>query len=53
VDDFQTQSYPRGLESIRLLPNLTQGFFDRGYTEKEAAAILGGNWLRVFRKFAG
>jgi membrane dipeptidase len=53
VDDFQTQSYPRGLESIRLLPNLTQGFFDRGYTEKEAAAILGGNWLRVFRKFVG
>jgi membrane dipeptidase len=53
VDDFQTQSYPRGLQSIRLLPNLTQGLFDRGYTEKEAAAILGGNWLRVFRKFVG
>jgi membrane dipeptidase len=53
VDDFQSQSYPSGLESIRLLPNLTQGLFDRGCTEEQAAAILGGNWLRTFREFIG
>jgi membrane dipeptidase len=53
VDDFLTQSYPTGLHSIRLLPNLTQGLLDRGYGEAEAAAILGGNWLRTFERFVG
>lgn len=53
VDEFHTQSYPKGLHSIRLLPNLTQGLFDRGYSREQAAGILGGNWLRNFRTFVG
>ena len=53
VDEFHTQSYPRGLHSIRLLPNLTQGLFDRGYSEVQVAAILGGTWFRNFKKFVG
>jgi len=53
VEEFHTESYPRGLHSIRLLPNLTQGLFDRGYSAKQVAAILGGNWFQNFKKFVG
>jgi membrane dipeptidase len=50
---FGRQSYPLGIESVRKLPNLTQGLFDRGYGEADVAAILGGNWLRCFRAVCG
>lgn len=53
VEDFNRQSYPRGLESIRLLPNLTQRLLDRGYSREAAAGVLGGNWLRAFRDLVG
>jgi len=49
VDQFLTQDYPDGLKSIAELPNFTQGLFDRGYSDDEAALILGGNWLRHFK----
>lgn len=48
---FGRQSYPIGVESVRKLPNLTQGLFDRAYSEHDVAAIMGGNWLRAFRAF--
>jgi membrane dipeptidase len=50
---FGRQSYPLGIESVRKLPNLTQGLLDRGYGETDVSAILGGNWLRVFRTVCG
>lgn len=50
---FGRQSYPVGVESVRKLPNLTQGLFDRGYTREQTAGILGGNWLRVIKRFCG
>ena len=53
VKEFNTQKYPSGLESIRLLPNMTQGLFGRGYTEEQVADILGGNWFRHFQTFIG
>ena len=53
VADFFADTYPLGMHSIRLLPNFTQGLFDRGYTKAQASAILGGNWLRKFRETAG
>ncbi len=53
VDEFLTMSYPKGLSTILELPNFTQGLFDRGYTEAQAAAILGGNWLRNFKEKVG
>lgn len=49
VEDFFEDSYPVGMQSIRLLPNFTQGLLDRGHTKEDAADILGGNWLRKFR----
>jgi membrane dipeptidase len=50
---FGRQSYPIGVESVRKLPNLTQGLFDRGYSEADVEALLGGNWLRTLRRFCG
>ncbi|HEU0201251.1 MAG TPA: membrane dipeptidase [Burkholderiaceae bacterium] len=50
---FGRQSYPIGVESVRKLPNLTQGLLDRGYSEADTAAILGGNWLRVIGAVCG
>lgn len=50
---FGRQSYPIGVESVRKLPNLTQGLFDRGYSADDVAALVGGNWLRAMRKFCG
>jgi len=51
LTSFGRQSYPIGIETVKTLPNLTQGLFDRGYTKDQAAAILGGNWLRVIKQF--
>ena len=53
VEEFFTQSYPEGFSEIRELPNFTQRLFDRGYTEAQAAAIMGGNWLRCFKEKIG
>ena len=53
VDEFLTLSYPEGLTQIRELPNLTQTLFDRKYSEDQIAGIMGGNWLRTFKKFVG
>ena len=53
VSAFGRQSYPIGIESVRKLPNLTQGLLDRGYDREATAAIMGGNWLRAFRQFCG
>jgi membrane dipeptidase len=50
---FGRQSYPIGVESVRKLPNLTQGLFDRGYSESDVKALLGGSWLRAMRTFCG
>jgi membrane dipeptidase len=53
VEDFFTDTYPRGMHSIRLLPNLTQAMFDEGWTRDQVAAVLGGNWLRHFKAACG
>ena len=53
VDEFFTQSYPEGFSEIRELPNFTQRLFDRGYTEDQAAAIMGRNWFTCFKEKIG
>lgn len=42
-------AYPRGIEMPDRLPNLTERMLARGFTEREARAVLGLNWLRVLR----
>jgi membrane dipeptidase len=41
---------PTQLEDVSCYPYITQGLLDRGYTENQIRAILGGNLMRVFRK---
>jgi membrane dipeptidase len=53
LSSFGRQSYPIGVESVRKLPNLTQGLLDRGYSASDVQALLGGSWLRAMRKFCG
>lgn len=53
VDDFLHQPYPRGLEDIRKLPNLTQGMIDRGYNEQTMQWVLGESWVRAIEKTVG
>jgi membrane dipeptidase len=40
---------PTQLDDVSCYPFITQGLLDRGYSEREIQAILGGNLLRVFR----
>ncbi|MFO7173475.1 MAG: dipeptidase [Bacillota bacterium] len=49
--DFDgTGELPLGLEGAQALPRLTAELLRRGYREPDLAAILGGNYLRVFRQ---
>ena len=43
-------SMPEGLDSAADLPKITQALMARGYSAADCDKILGGNFLRVFRK---
>jgi membrane dipeptidase len=47
---FGVQSIPPELDSIADLQKVAEKLIERGYTESDAANILGGNWLRFLRK---
>jgi membrane dipeptidase len=47
---FGLQSIPLELDSIADLQMIATRLMERGYTETDAANILGGNWLRFLRK---
>lgn len=53
VQDFLEVQYPRGIETIRETPNLTQAMLDRGYSEARIRAVLGGNWLAAVERHVG
>ena len=53
VDDFLNQEYPRGVEDIRKLRNLTQGMLDRGYSEQTIKWVLGASWVRAIETNIG
>ena len=42
---FGVQSVPTGLDTIADLPKIAPLLAQKGYTEEDIAAILGGNWL--------
>ena len=41
--------YPTGIEMPDKLPNLTVRMAERGFSEDDIRAVLGGNWMRVLR----
>jgi membrane dipeptidase len=47
---FGLQSIPPELDSIADLPLIAKKLMERGYTETDAANVLGGNWLRFLRR---
>ena len=46
----ETLNYPPGLETPDRLANLVEPLLKRGYTDVDVAAVLGGNWLRLFQQ---
>jgi membrane dipeptidase len=40
----------KGLEDVTKLPNFVNGLLDRGYSDQDITKILGGNYLRVFKR---
>jgi len=47
------ESTPKGLEDVTKMPYFTEGLMKRGYKEDDIVKILGGNFLRVFKKVIG
>ena len=43
-------SLPVGLKDVSTYPNLVEGLLNRGYSEGDITAILGGNLMRVWRQ---
>lgn len=48
--DWDGGCRPTGLEDSSKLPNMTRELVARGYSDEEIKKILGGNFLRVFKK---
>jgi microsomal dipeptidase-like Zn-dependent dipeptidase len=42
--------WPRWFQTPADFPQLTAGLLDRGFDRREVAAIMGANWLRLFRE---
>jgi membrane dipeptidase len=48
-----TELDTEGLENVTKMPNFTVTLMKKGYSEDEISKILGGNFLRVFKKILG
>ena len=47
---FGRDSVPEGIDSIADLPKIADILANRGYTEEDIGAVLGGNWISFLRK---
>ena len=47
---FGLQMAPSGVDTIADLQKLVPLLFEKGYTENDIAAIMGGNWLSLLRE---
>ena len=52
IEDYPDDSgtYPIGLETPARIPNIEQELVSRGYPSESVAAILGGNWIDLFKR---
>jgi membrane dipeptidase len=46
-------TYPAGISGFRETPNITRHLVARGYSDQDILNILGGNFLRLFRRVCG
>ncbi len=51
--DGWTEKFGVVMSDCTGLPGLTAALLERGYSRKDTAAIMGGNWLRVIEQIAG
>lgn len=51
--DGMLPTLPSDLRDCTDLPRITAGLLARGYSDGEIGKVLGGNWLRVLRRFDG
>ncbi|HNR00768.1 MAG TPA: membrane dipeptidase, partial [Trueperaceae bacterium] len=51
--DGPSTEWIHGLKDYREFPNVTAGLLARGYSDVDAAKVIGGNWLRVLREVCG
>ena len=47
---FGLQSTPKEIDTIADLQKIVPVMTSRGYSEADAAAILGGNWIETLRR---
>ncbi|MGE5221371.1 MAG: dipeptidase [Omnitrophica WOR_2 bacterium] len=47
---FGVQSVPEGIDTIADLQKLAPLLVEKGYSDADVAAILGGNWIRILRR---
>ncbi|HIP96010.1 MAG TPA: hypothetical protein EYH32_02210 [Anaerolineae bacterium] len=52
-DGFFGKEANVGLEDVTRMPGITVGLLARGYKPDDVKKILGGNFLRVFRRVVG
>lgn len=50
---FGREAIPDGMETVTDLWNIGQALLERGYSEEDTAAVLGGNMLRKLRESLG
>lgn len=52
IEDYPDDSgtYPIGLETPAQIPNLTEELAERGYPQNALAAILGRNWIDLYKR---
>lgn len=53
AEEFFTQPYPDGMQSIRFLPNFTHGLLERGYSPEQVRYVMGEAWLNHFQRVVG
>ncbi len=46
---FGAESAPAGIDTVADLPKIADTLAERGFAEKDIAAVMGENWLRVLR----
>lgn len=53
ADMYPRTPSPIGIRGVQDYPNITRGLLNRGYSPEDVEKIMGGNFLRVWKRIAG